>query len=583
MAKKYDLRNMSVEEWFNELDQGLNYRRLYGLEESWNDVEALYYNTHTSLASDSPNIIASTGAAFVSELTVPQPYMLVEPTREESVDGAPILESVLNNIIYDIDLPNEIETAVLHAYLWGRGTLKIGFDSEFGYKRELDLGAKYGAELGMSLSQFDKKGRRIEFGGARPGMPWVQAVLPHDLVVPWGARTLDKSPWLAHRVIRHVDDVRSDPKYKFPQDLQPVMSMEDYVKSYQTVLKPYRIGWQPRQVASRKAEFCELWEIRSARTGRIMTLATGSSKKLRDDNDLLLTEEGYPFVSFSFVPRTRNFWVTSDAYYLRFHQAEQTDIALQASKQRRMGVLRFFYDGDVIDSDEVNKITKADVGVGIKVEGSKRSVREAVHFVQPGNNMLLWQDAEAGRRNANEVVGFSRNDRGEYEPGRRTAEEVRNVSRGSGSRMGRRVKILKSVYVKTCRKMSKVLSVLWKAPRIAQIMGINGEPIWQRYTGADLRGKYRFISDFSTEAGETLQTRRQRALTLYTMLKDDPMVAPAELRRYLVKAFNDPELGKVLRLDSNADLRLLLSQMSGKGRGTSGGGSPQKGRLLPQM
>ena len=177
----------------------------------------------------------------------------------------------------------------------------------------------------MSFSQFDKRGRRIEFGKTRPGMPWVQAVLPHDIVVPWGVRDLDESPWIFHRVVRHIDDVKADPKYPHTKGLVPVMSMEDYVNSYKTRLKPYRIGPRAPGTSSRKEEYVELWEGRNKRTGKIIALATGYNKKLREDDDQLLTEEGYPFASVSFVPRSRTFWVTPDAYYLKYHQAEQFD------------------------------------------------------------------------------------------------------------------------------------------------------------------------------------------------------------------------------------------------------------------
>ena len=580
MARR-DARNLSVEEWFLEIDDGLEYRRTYGLEDSWNELEALYYNVHPSLATDSPNIIAGTGDSFLSELTVPNPYLLVEPTRLDSADGAPIVESVVNGLCYDIDIPAQVETSTLHAYLWGRGFLKLGFDSEFGWKQELDIGGELGT-LGMSFSQFDNKGRRIEFGLTQPGMPWVQSVLPHDIVVPWGVRELDESPWVFHRVVRHIDDVKADPKYSNKRGLQPVMSMEDYTNSYKTRLKPYRIGPRSPGTSSRKEEYCELWEGRNKRTGKIIVLATGYDKKLREDNDQLLTEEGYPFVSVSFVPRSRTFWVTPDAYYLKYHQAEQADISIQAAKQRRMGTLRFAYNEDAVDSTEVDKASSADVGVGFKVAGS-HNIKDAIAFFQPGSNLGLYQDLAQSQQNARSVVGFSLNATGEFMKGRKTATETRAVAQGGGNRMSRRVHRLKRLYVQTSRKLTAILADLWKAPRITRILGPDGESRWLRFTGEDLRGKYRFNADFTNASNESLLVRRQEALMLYQMLGQDPFVDPGELRRYLVKSYNDPDLGKLFRMNADADLRLQMSRMQG------GAGSPTQGQgsqsplALPQM
>ncbi len=576
---RQDMRNLTVAEWFLEIDQGLDYRRKYGLEDSWSELEALYYNVHPSQASDSPNIIAGTGDSFLSELTVPSPYVLVEPMRADAIDGAPIVESVMNNLMYDIEIAEQVELATLHAYLWGRGFLKIGFDSEFGWNPKYDIGGGL-VELGMSFTQLDKKGRRIESGKARPGMPWIEAVLPNDIVVPWGTRDLDKCPWIFHRIIRHIDDIKADPKYSNKQGLQPVMSMEDYTNTYKATLKPYRMGMMSPGTSSRKEEFCELWEGRSRRTGRIIVLATGYDKMLRNDVDLLLTTEGYPFADISFVPRARNFWVTPDSYYLKFHQAEQTDISIQASKQRRMGGLKFAYDEDAIDDDEINKATSAQVGVGFKVKGG-RDLKQAIMTMQPGSNLGLYQDLAQSQQNARAVVGLSINTQGEFTKGRKTATETMAVNRGGGNRMSRRVHRLRRLYSKTSKKTIAILAELWKAPRLTNILGLDGESKWLRFTGDDLRGRYKYVVDFTNTSNESLLQRRQEAINMYMLLSQDPFVDPVELRRYLIKAYNDPELGRIFRMDSNADLRLQMSQMQQEGRGSSQGQAQKSPLALP--
>ncbi len=576
---RQDMRNLTVEEWFLEIDQGLDYRRKYGLEDSWAELESLYYNVHPSMASNSPNIIAGTGDSFLSELTVPSPYVLVEAMREDAIDGAPIVESVMNNLMYDIEIAEQVEIATLHAYLWGRGFLKIGFDSEFGWNPKYDIGGDL-VELGMSFTQLDRKGRRIESGKVRPGMPWIEAVLPHDIVVPWGTRDLDKCPWVFHRIIRHIDDIKADPKYSNKSGLQPVMSMEDYTNTYKSTLKPYRMGMMSPGTSSRKEEFCELWEGRSRRTGRIIVLATGYNKKLRDDVDLLLTNQGYPFADISFVPRARNFWVTPDSYYLKFHQAEQTDISVQASKQRRMGGLKFAYSEDAVDSDEIDKLTSAEVGAGFKVKGS-HTLKEAIMTLQPGSNLGLYQDLAQSQQNARAVVGFSLNAQGEFMKGRKTATETQAVNRGGGNRMSRRVHRLRRFYGQASKKTIAILADLWKAPRLAKILGPDGESKWLRFTGEDLRGKYKYVVDFTNTSNESLLQRRQEAINMYMLLSQDPFVDPVELRRYLIKAYNDPELGRIFRMNSDADLRLQMSQMQQGSGGSSQGQASQSPLALP--
>ncbi|WP_206514878.1 hypothetical protein, partial [Xanthomonas vesicatoria] len=110
-------------------------------------------------------------------------------------------------LLYSLKIKREVAHSSLSSFLYGVGFLKIGYDSEFGWDEELVV--RQPIDFGMTTSQFDRKGRRIEFGSARPGMPWVHSVLPHDIVLPWGSLSVDKSEWIAHRIVRHIEDIKS--------------------------------------------------------------------------------------------------------------------------------------------------------------------------------------------------------------------------------------------------------------------------------------------------------------------------------------------------------------------------------------
>src|SRR5207244_4781919 len=120
-----------------------------------------------------------------------------------------VQETVDNLLIDDLEVGDEVERTLLSAYMFGKGFLKIGYDSEYGWDQDFDIGGSK-QPLGMTLTQFSKQGRRIEFGRAAPGMPWVQAAMPHDIIVPWGTFSLDYAQWVAHRDLRHIDEVKAD-------------------------------------------------------------------------------------------------------------------------------------------------------------------------------------------------------------------------------------------------------------------------------------------------------------------------------------------------------------------------------------
>jgi len=558
MNTQQRIKELTSEEWFQELERGRVFRRKYGLEDSWASNEAMFYNVHETNENAGPNLIMSIGDAMMSALSIPVPQVLLGARRKELVGAARILESLDNGLIQDLELQDEIDTAILHAFLWGRGILKIGYDSEWGWNPRFDYGKKKNP-LGLSLTQFDKEGRRIEFADVKPGMPWVRSVLPHDILVPYGTKDLRSTEWIAHRVIRHVDDIRADVKYSRTGKLQPVMSMEDFIKSYTTKPKAWRAegGAAIKTGGEGRAEYCELYEIHDRRSGKVMVISTGHKGFLRNEEDLM-QDDGLPFEEVGFVPGARAFWVTPDAYYLRISQAELADVSLQATKQRRLSVLRFMSEETAIDEKELDRALSADVGVCFKVKDSRG--KDALVPITPyTNNQLLYLDASYIRQNAREITGMSRNQLGEYDPKSRiSATETMTVQSGSSQRMGRRGRLLGKVYERIIKKVNRIIFKQWTTPRWIEVIGEEGTREWIQYQGSELMGDYKYEVFFSPINVPSLTARQQRALQLYTSL--GRMKDPKVMDEFLAHAYNDPELAEVFQ---SADLHLQMPGMQG--------------------
>ncbi|MHA2265601.1 MAG: hypothetical protein ACXAEN_24685, partial [Candidatus Thorarchaeota archaeon] len=328
-------RQFNPDEWANEIDSGLDFRKKFGIESVWGELEAMYYNVHKSMANDGPNIIMSQVDALLSSLTVPNPAVTVKPENPDAVSRTPLVETLDNVLLRELGIQDEVDTAELHAALFGCGICKIGFDSEYGYAPNMDIGGPL--KIGFTLTQIGKKGdRRIEHdSGVAPGMPWVKAVDPRDVVVPWGTHRLTNCPWIAHRFVRQIDDLKADPKYQNTSRLEPTLSMEDFVDTYRSTVRL----WQPSSSTiarggrssrrfthtkrgSREVEFIELYEIHDKRTKEILVIAPGHPSFLRQEINALQIDNKLPFASISFTPKSRSFWTTSDAYYLQAIQME---------------------------------------------------------------------------------------------------------------------------------------------------------------------------------------------------------------------------------------------------------------------
>lgn len=569
MARK----DLTVEDWVLEIRNALAYRRQYGIEDLWADNEAMFYNVHPSSVHEGPNIIASSGDSVLGNLSVPEAFIEVSGRDPRTLNRAKILESLDNTLYKDLEIEPEVETVYLHAYLWGTGILKIGYDSEWGWDEEFNTEGPRGPE-GFSSTQFDSRGNRIEFNSMiRPGMPWAQANMPHDFLVPWGTTRIQDAPWCAFRLVRRITDMKADKKYKNTSRLVGAMTMEDFVRSYQTTMKPYRVG-NPLDVGtlsgrpSREAEFVELWEIHDRRTDRVKTISLHHGEFLRDA--IALLPGVLPAVVISFVPKARSLWTTPDATYLQSEQAELTDIAIQALKQRRISVLQFVYHRDAIKQEELEKLLTSEVGIGAAIEPG-HELKEAVKFITAqNNNVSLYNDAEHVRANAREVIGLSRNLQGEFEGGRHTAFEVGVVAQGSSRRMQRRRKAVAKFHEELFRKLNEIIFRKWTSPRWVEVIGEDGEAAFVQFVGAQLRDRYAYNVTFREDTKLTKSGEDAEALQLLAALAGHPSVNQAELANYTKTKINDPGLSRIFSGSSESQNASFSQPDTGQRMLTSG-------------
>lgn len=569
----------TVEEWSEQLMAGLEYRAQYGMEDKWAKVESLFYNAHPANNTSGPNIIYSTGDAFLSTVHTPNPYVLIEPKRPEEVLFAPLVETMANEIICETQMKREFHSCGLYSYLWGTSVLKIGYDSEFGWDPRFDANGTR-QPVGASLTRFGTNQHLNEYSDNRPGMPWVKACLPHDIVVPWGTRDLDSAPWIAHRIVRHIDDIKSDPKYTNKQNLEPCMSMRDFVESYMTLSKPYRIG--PDILASTstestgETEYCELWEIHDKRTHKIYVIATNYKEFLRNEQNFLQIS-GLPFVELGFVPKGRTFWRTSDAIYLLNHQAELSDITIQARKQRRLNILKWVVRGGAFDEAELNKLTSKAVGAVAVTKQSASPLQETVMNAPTSNaNQGLYQEAEDVRNSARETVGFDRNSAGQYQGARTTAREVQAVQQARDLRMGRRQTCVADAYKEAIRKINAIVFRFWTTPKVTQVMGPEGAMIWQQFVPAALSGDYNLDIVFDDPTQDTQQGRQQEAMMLLQQSLTDPSIDPIMVRRNLARSSPNARIAGVFKPG------IVSSMGQGQGGGAAAGVQPGGAQRPPQ-
>ena len=542
MAKK-------VSDWWTEIENGLKYREAFARERAWAKLEMNYMNDPKGHTAIGPNLIYGMGDALLSALMVPDPEISVNPTHPKGVDSAPIIEAVDNWFVKKLKLKKRINLMLMHNYLYGKAIGKIGYDSEFGWSPYYDIG-RGNNMMGMTMTQYDRQGKRIEFMNTTPGMPWFAPVLPHDFVVPWGTVFLEDAPWVAHRVVRLNSQLKADPKYKNTERLEPTMSMEAFIKSYMNVGTKRRRATRENTKAeiylnNTQILYNEIWEIHDREDGRVKVVCFDHREFLRDEPDaMMMALNGQvPFVSGSFVDHPRSFWSTPLAYYLGQIQATQFDISKQAEKQRRVNVLKFLMDKGLMDADRANRLMDSDVGAVELVKSTGKALRDSVMAFPQGNMFDSVMHSNENQADARETVGFSRNQMGEFDQKtHRTKAETMVVQQGSQRREGKRAGVVVDLYIDIMMALNKTAFRFWKQPRY-QLVGRD----WKQFTGEELDGDYLYDLTLSTKRSLSRAQRLVESIMLSTQLMQMGLqMDPKELQFNLMAASGDPAFERLI-------------------------------------
>jgi hypothetical protein len=434
------MSKMKAQDWIEEINRGLAYRKIFAREAAWRKNELNYFNDPSGHAARGPNLVFEQGDTILSSTGALDPEFTVVPTHPAGVSRAPLVESLDNVLSKQMKLRKHVHRACLNSYLYAKAIIKIGYDSEFGWN------PAYAIQDGsMSLTQLHQtKGTRIETKNVHPGMPWVGACAPHDIVVPWGTVDLEDAPWIAHRIVRLNADIKADRKYQKTRELKPNMSMEDFFYSYFNIgVDRVKFREQYRQttgIERPRAIYNELWEIHDRREMRVKVVCKDSKVFHRDDPDYIALVCGTPFVDGSYVEHPRCFWSTPLAYYLGQLQATQYDISTQQEKQRRISILRFIAAANFMKPEKLQKLLSGDVGA-VEFAEVADGLKEKI---VPVNLLDFNLQTNANRQDARSIIGFSRNQAGEFDAGtRRTKGEAMLVAMGSQRRESPRVMMVR--------------------------------------------------------------------------------------------------------------------------------------------
>ena len=516
-----------VNQWQDRIKAGKDYRKRFSTFDKWSNYRKMYRGQWD--AGIVPvNRIFSYGRTLIPRVYFRSPRVSITATRPDLVWHAKVVEAIDNMLIRETLLKQTLKRSALDSYLCGVGPIKIGYDSQYGYIPEQSV-----SEDGSTATQVGRKeGERIEYQiGIKPGMPWALRVMPEDIIVPWGSYDTDSLPWIAHYILRPLEDVQEDQKYN-----------KEKTKELKGTRSPDKGGrekpqFRPRDQKDKDVTFAELWEVRDLKSKQILVFCEDQLLMSVDD---VLQIEGLPYEFIQFNDDPEYFWGIPDASILEPQQCELNEVRTQDSRHRRIALLKFLYLRGAIKPEELEKFFSSQVGPGIAVDGE--SLVNAITTLQPhtppelrGEAMMILQDMA-------EELGFGSNQAGQYKGGTPpTATEAGVVEQAFDVRTDERKDIVGDVLVNIVRKWNQFIFGFWTEEKVIQIVSPQGTPFWIKYTGDQLKGEY-FLS-VDPESGMPLNRalKYSMAKDLFNQLNGDRLVDQILLRKLLLQHYESVE------------------------------------------
>ena len=531
MSNGYIKGQPDVTWWLQQARFGIDYRKKKTYQKDWATWKKYYRNEFASNIQPS-NIFFKMVRTVVPRIYFRNPSISITPGQPGMLNWAfaQVLERVDNKLIKSMRVKRMLKKAVQNAWFYGTGTIKCGYGAAFSYDFE-----KHGVEAPAARS--DKRSLET-FSAITDDMPWVRSVHTGNLIVPAYLDDFADTPWIAEWVRRPLQDVKDDPRLKNTAGLGASSRTS------------FATDDMPRARGQRDSlDMVDLLEIHDLRTGKAIVLAPYTSQKTLLFSDDGLSMDGISnYFNITFNPDDDCAWGIPDSKIIEDQQLEINHLRTIQMAHWRLSVIKILAKRGSIKDDEADKLVTETVKAVVNVEGDPNNDFRFTDGggIPPG----LFQANEQLMQDIRESAGFSRNEFGDHMPAssRTSATESQIVKQASEIRIDERRDEVADVLVDVMNHVNRLVFDNWDNEQVLDIVGPLGVPLWVKFKPSVLKeGHYNINIDPDTSLPESKDARQNKAVQVYSMLKDNPLIDPMRLTRYLLHELHGVQFDDMMR------------------------------------
>ena len=524
-----------------------------GYDSLWRRMNDLYRGKHwprTTASSEdliAVNLAFSTVSVIAPSVSVNHPKIVVSPTLPQDGDRATFVEAVINYMWRHHDFRNPFRRAVKDFLIFGHGWLKVGWNF---VEQERSLGNTERQELAED-AMFEANlfgAENPELAGGLPSdeeltamipqtsmsvvedQPFVERISPFDMFVDPEATCMADAKWIGQRVVRRLEDAKTDKNYK-PSARKRLTADAMLYPMYESSSRQER---EEFLLEEERVAIYEYYDI----ANNTMSVSSLTGDEFLVDPIPMPYAYGQPFVMLRNYDVPDYFYPMGDLEAIESLQLELDKTRSQLVNARKRYARKYLYhersfgpEGrEALESDQDGRLVPV-------VDENKPLSEVVIPMPQTPLSPEVYNTSAIIEDDIAAVSGVSEYARGQFPEIRRTATEASLIADAGNARAADKLAIVELGIGHVARRIIQLMQQFMTGEQVARVVGRGGESLFVTYSRDDIVGEY----DYSVEGGSTQPTndtiRKQQAVSLLNAMAPlvGTVIDPTALARHVLQ------------------------------------------------